>query len=165
MSMSLSTVAPKVSSNLRQYGHKESSYSDNTTVGWPVPGSVIRLLDVTRIALVSRAAAVGSGDSIRSAATAIINTTAVTAARVSRRTRLVLATQRSLSPRTEPGAMTQTDVGHAYRERICERNAAQQPRTLGTRRDGQIALNTCPPGTQAGRQELPIRCPLTRVGR
>ena len=52
-------------------------------MGWrPVPGSVIRLLDVTRIALASTALAVGSGDSIRSAVTAIINTTAVMATRV-----------------------------------------------------------------------------------
>jgi hypothetical protein len=36
--MSLSTVAPKVCSNLRQHGHEESSYIDSTTVGWPVPG-------------------------------------------------------------------------------------------------------------------------------
>ena len=61
-------------------GHNESSQSDNTTVGWPVQASVIRLLDVTRIALASTTLAVGSGDSIRSAVTAIINTTTPTAA-------------------------------------------------------------------------------------
>src|ERR1700758_1363280 len=100
MSMSLSTVAPKVCSNLRQYGHKASSYIDNTTVGCPVPGSVITLLDVTRIALTSTALAIGYGDSIRPAVTASINATVVTAARVSQRRRLLLATQPRLSPRS-----------------------------------------------------------------
>src|SRR5258708_2116275 len=99
--MSLSTVAPKVRSNLRQYGHRESSYIDNTTVGWPVPGSVTTLLDATRMALASTALAVGLGDTIRPTVTAIINTVAVTATRVSRRTRPVLATPTSLSSRTE----------------------------------------------------------------
>jgi hypothetical protein len=51
-------------------------------VGWP-SGSVIRLPDVTRIALASAALAVGPGDAISAAVTAVVNTTAVTAARVS----------------------------------------------------------------------------------
>jgi hypothetical protein len=43
---------------------------------------VIRLPDVTRIALASAALAVGLGDVIRAAVTAVVNTTAVTVARV-----------------------------------------------------------------------------------
>src|SRR6202795_4765666 len=96
--MKLSTVAPNSCSNLRQYGHKESSYIDSTTVGWPVPGSVITLLDVTRIALASTALALGSGASIKTEVTAIVNTTAATTIRVSWRRHLALGTQPSLSP-------------------------------------------------------------------
>ena len=91
--------------DLRQYGHKASSYIDNTTVGWPVPGSVITLLDATRIALASAARAVGPGDPISAAVTTIINAVAVAATRVSRRMRLVLATRKGVSPRTEPKGM------------------------------------------------------------
>jgi hypothetical protein len=72
--------------------------------------------------------------------TASTNTTALTAARIGRRTRLVLATQRSLSPRSEPGGMTRADVGDACCERIWERNAALPPRMLGTRRNGSDDL-------------------------
>src|ERR1700736_2822387 len=95
--MSLSTVAPKVRSNLRQYGHNASSYIDSTPVGWRVPGSVTGLLDVTRIALASTAAAAVSWDRTGPTATASIIAAAVTAARVSRCRRLVVATKRSLS--------------------------------------------------------------------
>src|ERR1700731_2702863 len=101
--MSLSTVAPKVRSNLRQYGHNASSYIDSTTVGWPVPGSVIRLLDATRIDLASTAADAVSWDRTGPTVTANITAAAVTPAWVSRRRRLVVATKRSLSPRRTRG--------------------------------------------------------------
>src|SRR6202043_3056211 len=96
--MSLSTVAPKVRSNLRQYGHNASSYIASTTVGWPVAGAVTGLLDVARIALASTAAAAVSWDRTGPTATASIIAAAVPAALVARCKGLGVATKRTPLP-------------------------------------------------------------------
>src|ERR1700754_1136949 len=81
---------------------------------------MIRLLDATRIALASTALAVGPGSSIRSTVTVIINTTAVTAARVSQRRGLMLATQ----PAYRRGSRT--------RQRVTSRKASTSDDRVST---------------------------------
>src|SRR6185312_6984763 len=106
--MSLSTVAPKVFSNLRQYGHKASSYIDSTTRGAPVTGSVARSLATTRIALVSAAVAIA-------VCTAMSTATTTTTARIIQRRLALLVMERSLSPGTASLRVRRQIVGNGYR--------------------------------------------------
>src|SRR5690242_576094 len=111
--MSLSTAAPKLCSNLRQYGHSASSYSDSTTFGWPVAASVITLPDATRIAFVSTAYA---GGSVTSVAAIAVNASMISPARICRHRRPApVAMNRSLLPcaSVDSGAPAKTDLQHA----------------------------------------------------
>ena len=117
-------AAQSTAAAARNYGSTGTASphtSDNTTVGQPVPASVIRLLDVTRIALASNGPRRRVGGQHQIGRHGHHQHDRRYGDSGQPRRRSVLATQRILLPRSEMGGMTRADVGHACCERICER--------------------------------------------